>query len=334
MPKKRPNSACKPIESIMIIAGPSTRRGFTLIELLVVIAIVGILIGLLLPAVQGAREAARRTQCTNNLKQIGLATHEFYEAGRVIPTGGYAFFSTPTRGAAGQFAFPPRQGIGWPVQILSFLEQENVQDIQNYGVLRATPIDTYFCPSRRSPIALDFGNGYQLRAMIDYCAVSASIGGDPYYSPTIGPNFESVIIRGSNVDINGNSAPGGAHYSPLVIRFKDVTDGLGKSIMFSEKRMDPSTYLTGSGCDDGGYGQGWDCDAIRMSDASFPLSMDGAPLNNVVLDWTLGSAHAAGVYTVFADGAVRLISYEINQQILDDLTNRHDGKMPDMSGVW
>ena len=132
------------------------RKAFTLVELLVVIAIIGILIGLLLPAVQAAREAARRTQCTNNLKQIGLAFHNYhdtYPKGTFPPgiqCGGYFYHSDPTQKTN------HGTGWGWGTFILRFIEQESLSDNLQVGArwpegapetLRFTTIDSYLCPS-------------------------------------------------------------------------------------------------------------------------------------------------------------------------------------------
>jgi prepilin-type N-terminal cleavage/methylation domain-containing protein len=286
------------------------RSGFSLVELLVVIAIVGTIVGLLLPAVQAARESARRTECTNHLKQIGLATLEFYDAGRVMPTGGYYFNSSPTLSGSGQLAFPPKQQIGWAAQILAFLEERNVQALAS-TVMSQTPISSYFCPSRRGVTVLDFGYGPQ--AMIDYCAVTATVAGSCY---PLSPH--STIAR-----------------YPDVVRMKDITDGTTRSITISEKRLDPTKYTTGAWYDDNGYATGWDNDTVRMTDAPYVLGIDMPfPSSDWNYGWALGSAHASGVYSVFADGAVHLIAYEIDQQIIDSLTNRHDGLVLQLNGVY
>ncbi len=118
------------------------RPAFTLVELLVVIAIIGVLVAMLLPAVQAAREAARRTQCQNNLRQIGLAIQNHHDTLKVFPSGGtipwagsgYAGTPLPTRDAT----------MSWPFQILPFIEQTNVQSLKTAFDLESSPIMGYF----------------------------------------------------------------------------------------------------------------------------------------------------------------------------------------------
>ncbi len=132
-------------------------RAFTLVELLVVIAIIGILVALLLPAIQSAREAARRTECKNNLKQISLGALNFVDTRGTFPSGGTQInvrienFLTDGGTALG----PEEQGLSWAFQILPYLEQANVAAITDSATLYSSVISFYFCPSRRAPFLSD-----------------------------------------------------------------------------------------------------------------------------------------------------------------------------------
>ena len=124
---------------------PSARRGLTLIELLIIVALVGLLIALLLPAVQMAREAARRTQCGNNLRQIGMAVHEHHNVRRMLPSG---WMVTDAQ---------QQPGWGWAAQLVWYLEEQNVLgspavlvqpiDAPQFETVRITPLAVYACPS-------------------------------------------------------------------------------------------------------------------------------------------------------------------------------------------
>ena len=137
------------------------RRGFTLVELLVVIAIIGILVALLLPAVQAAREAARRTQCTNHIKQMMLAMHNFQSAKKAFPSGGIAPFAAienyltdslnipKPANPKGAPLGPAQQGMSWAYQILPYLEETSVYDLKTTDALQGITISAYHCPSKR-----------------------------------------------------------------------------------------------------------------------------------------------------------------------------------------
>lgn len=140
--------------------------GFTLVELLVVIAIIGILVALLLPAVQAAREAARRTQCKNQLRQVALAMQNHIDTYKVFPTGGtepnprlqdYVQGGTDNPGAP---YGPNQQGLGWAYQILPFLEESSVKAIKNQADIQRSPIPAYNCPSRRGATLNPGGSAY------------------------------------------------------------------------------------------------------------------------------------------------------------------------------
>ncbi|WP_428306810.1 DUF1559 domain-containing protein [Lacipirellula sp.] len=155
------------------------RLGFTLVELLVVIAIIGVLVALLLPAVQAAREAARRSQCVNNLKQVMLSMHNHESAKRAFPSGGIGpwprieDFLTDSKpgvenvGTSGTPLGPDRQGLSWAFQILPYLEAQAIQNIKTTAQLEQSDVAMYHCPSRRPPTR-SLGAGPYL---MDYAAV-------------------------------------------------------------------------------------------------------------------------------------------------------------------
>ncbi len=166
-------------------------RGFTLVELLVVIAIIGILVALLLPAVQAAREAARRTQCSNQMRQMCLALQNHVNSIGTFPTGGIDPWPSIEDYSSTSMPFSaPKQGLSWAFQILPYLEENAVHGLVSNAQLPQTKVDLYFCPSRRGPTqnpnvtATDSaGNPLGGRWLMDYAALVAApvrsdIGGD------------------------------------------------------------------------------------------------------------------------------------------------------------
>jgi prepilin-type N-terminal cleavage/methylation domain-containing protein/prepilin-type processing-associated H-X9-DG protein len=153
------------------------RSAFTLVELLVVIAIIGILVALLLPAIQAARESARRTECRNNLKNIGVAMHNFNDTYKQFPTGGtFPGARIESYVTDGRANGPARQGIGWMYQILPFLEEGTIKDIATQADLAKNPIPLYTCASRR-PLTItkntNYGDGIEV-SLVDYAAATAA----------------------------------------------------------------------------------------------------------------------------------------------------------------
>src|SRR5438477_6335134 len=153
------------------------RSAFTLIELLVVIAIIAILIGLLIPAVQKVREAAARTQCLNNLRQIGLGFHNHHDQMQFFPSGGWDWFTPPTYNLGNQPLTGAQQKAGWGFQILPYLEGDNAYRAGPIVAI-ASPNKTFFCPSRRAPQTVTYPDEYTpaltggpvTHALCDYAA--------------------------------------------------------------------------------------------------------------------------------------------------------------------
>jgi prepilin-type N-terminal cleavage/methylation domain-containing protein len=180
---------------------PPGRRqtGFTLVELLVVIAIIGVLVALLLPAIQAAREAARRTQCKNHIKQIMLSMHNHESAQRVFPTGGcvpWPNLANYLTGPGGSPFGPDRQGMGWPYQVLPYLEGAAIMGIKTMAQLEDVSVPFFSCPSKRPPTrsvdVSERGTG-KYPYLIDYAAAvpfrsraqtsTALVGANPTYLP-------------------------------------------------------------------------------------------------------------------------------------------------------
>jgi prepilin-type N-terminal cleavage/methylation domain-containing protein/prepilin-type processing-associated H-X9-DG protein len=183
------------------------KRGFTLVELLVVIAIIGILVALLLPAIQAAREAARRTQCRNNLKNIGLAIHNFHDTYNFFPMGGtepeakITFYLRDSGTATeanrkGPPNGPKEQGLGWMYQILPYLEEGAIKGIIRNDDLAQQIIALYNCPSRRNLARLP-DSGFSL---IDYAGATA------------GPSRAEIERKGGNFDTYIQGMPTSTNY--------------------------------------------------------------------------------------------------------------------------
>lgn len=305
------------------------RSAFTIVELLVVIAIIGIIVALLLPAVQQAREAARRMSCQNNLKQVGLAIHMFHDRYKALPPSrSYDHYTT------------------WAFLILPYLEQENLFEgwdpqLKYYyqpDVARLTPIENYMCPSRRSgqhlsSIGDDIYSPYETSPHIpgvlgDYAA-SAGYGPSGVWNWT---NSNGAFILGSGVTDPPtvpawDFAPPGARLVKWTSRtaFKSLLDGTSNTILVGEKHVRPSRF--GISPEDGAmYNGDHPGNFSRCGGPGYPLARFPTDTyrNN------FGSSHLGVCNFVLGDGSTRSISIQITTDILGRLTNRADGQpIPD-----
>jgi prepilin-type N-terminal cleavage/methylation domain-containing protein/prepilin-type processing-associated H-X9-DG protein len=324
-------------------------NAFTLVELLVVITIIGILIALLLPAVQTAREAARRLQCTNNLKQVALAclTHESSQGH--YPTGGWNGYwvGDPNRG------FGVKQPGGWVYNILPFMEQQSLHDLamgktgtdltNTLATMVQTAVPGLNCPSRRESVAYVNTYAYATRnagapatcARTDY-AVNL---GDPGRSELSGdeaakpPSF-------TDGDNTGYSWPDtsdftGISYQRSLTRVADITDGTSNTYLVGEKCMDPDHYRDGmTGGDDWSMYTAFQNDIGRSTYYNADTKVAWIPLQDTPgahCNDQFGSAHSSGINMSFCDGSVRSISYDIDAETHRCLGNRKDGKTIDGS---
>ncbi len=308
----------------MIYYRPASRRpqgAFTLIELLVVIAIIGILLGLLLPAVQKVREAAGRISCANNLKQFGLAVHNYH--------GVYQSLPPASLGGDGE--------ASWAVVLLPFIEQDNLYRQWNLNLrytyyrepasVVGSQVKIYYCPSRRGPPLLSVTGdarppwgGYP-GALGDYAANggnSTAIWDDPrqgdgvllYADTTFGPNDTVASWRSMTA-------------------FKDVTDGLSNTLLIGEKHVLINSFGQEAAGDNSIYNGDDIRTIVRVAGRQLPGPIDrplaASPTDSYRPDERFGSYHPGVCQFVLCDGSVRLIANAVDLDTLTRLAVRNDG---------
>ncbi len=290
------------------------RSGFTLVELLVVIAIIGILVALLLPAVQAAREAARRTQCVNHLKQMGVAAHNHHDTLLIFPTAGQHWNWHVTQNAqSGSPDIGQNQMVGWGYQILNYMEQGDVwrggakgteQERSIYAISAVIP--TYFCPSRRAPKALPLHGDWYRRPY--------NTGQTFAHGPT---DYAASNLSNNGVIVRCNTARTGE-----TVAFRQILDGSSNTLLFGEKRLNVKNIGRYQGDDNEGYSSGWDHDTMRHAQGNRPPLKDRLAGNG---QQRFGASHPGTFNIVLADGSVRGITYDINTTIWARLGDRKDG---------
>ncbi|MDZ7620345.1 MAG: DUF1559 domain-containing protein [Patescibacteria group bacterium] len=319
-----------------------TLHGFTLVELLVVIAIIGILISLLLPAVQAAREAARRMQCANHLKQIGLAMHNFQDTHGRLPTGARDGDHRVPHDLTACCNSMTRHGWTWMYWILPYIEQGTVFDLASDShdstklgggqnakedEVAHRGIMTFYCPTRRTPLA--YSTGYRA----DYAGNAGERGPDKIRDASSrGDKGVIMITDGSKVQ-----------------QIERIRDGSSNTIMVGEKALHAEEHGADGGDNERWSNSGWDEDHVRFggglssSGVSYgipPISDKDAP-HRVNGKWTtivdlggqswgqwhpfFGSSHPGGANFCMADGAVRTISYSIDAEVFRRTSLANDG---------
>ena len=294
------------------------RRAFTLIELLVVIAIIGILIALLLPAVQKIRAAAARLQCQNNLKQIGLALQNYHDRNNGFPPGYFDTSPWPNDDAG--------PGWGWAAFILDDLEQGNLRRQINFTqpvggnlpanvVARVTYLSIFACPAdkRLETFLLTDGGGHSWQlAQGSYVACNGNDGVDDNSTP----EHKGAFIRGTRG-----------------FRIADFTDGLSTTFFVGE-RSTTMSLSTWAGVIPGGQVPSVRSPGDYSGPSALVLGHCGPHLPNdaIVTDAdAMSSGHTGGVNFLFGDGSVHIIGNTINQTVYDALATRAGNEVVDGS---
>lgn len=335
-------NVCRPSYRRSFCSPP--RLGFTLVELLVVITIIGILVALLLPAVQSAREAARQTQCANNLKQLALACLQHHEAHGHLPSDGwgYKWIGDPDRG------FGRNQPGGWFFSLLPFIEQEGLWSMgldksgeaktEAFRTLLTTPLSLCFCPTRRRPGLYPQRPSWTYRHPDDPGYITPVAKCDYAMNRgTVNKPNSFHAGPGSAADFAGHNFPDitictGLAWWVSEFRISHIHDGTSSTILVGEKAFDLNRAGEWQAGDPQNMYIGHDPDNARLAGPGYPLMRDDRRLGASVFHG-FGSPHVVGCLFAFCDGSVRPIEWSVDLDVYGHLANRSDGEAIDASDL-
>ncbi|EAQ77614.1 DUF1559 domain-containing protein [Blastopirellula marina] len=304
-------------------SGGRRRSAFTLVELLVVIAIIGVLIALLLPAVQQAREAARRIQCANNLKQLGLAMHNYHDTFQSFPYGQF------NNQQLDDVTEQPNRAT-WFVATLPFVEQSAIYDAIK-GSMGTTPANEWDETSRKTVLSA---------FVCPSDPHGGKVGTDGFQGNYLGnAGVEALSQEEAAISATDNTGMNGLFFVKSHIHFKDITDGTSNTLMFGEIRQSPQ-----ENCTIGNYWNGWGMETMfcavfsKINTSSMDFVPFGAGANNpwrptqempasAFTAYHLRSAHVGGVMATRADASVSFLPNTLSGQVYKDLLNRGDGSV-------
>jgi prepilin-type N-terminal cleavage/methylation domain-containing protein len=310
------------------------KQAFTLVELLVVIAIIGILVGLLLPAVQAAREAARRMSCSNNMKQVGLAMHNYEAAHKKLPYGW------------------SNHGALWSSLILPYMEQSNLYHTLTFAesfnwdapgsnlVACETVLPAFRCPSLPLPEHMNY-NGIPSRVPISYRVVGGSIVSSDDKSTRVGVPGLAATSTGSFED----KYLDGTFYACSYTRFADVTDGLTNTIFVGESHTDPEFVKDGQGMDfwaigspqvdpcncNGGTGGTEASEAAGSMIVQINAQLRTPAVSGELMEVAFGSYHTGGAMFLLGDGSVQFLSDSMDLNAYRSIGSRNGGEPSQIS---
>ena len=318
----------------------SRSQAFTLVELLVVIAIIGILVGLLLPAVQSAREAARRLQCANNLRNLSLGSLQHLQSNNFLPSGGWGWgwSGDPNRG------FGKTQPGGWGYSVLPYIEQQALHDMgmgqtdavrrQQGALMCAVPLKLFNCPTRRPTKVRPYVHGTPYvnidrppgAGRGDYAANAGdgSVGNGT--TDTYGPgDVASAETFTQCIDTTGVLAVR-SQYARAAMK-----DGMSYTLLIGERYINPDHFDTGTADnDDQNLYLGFDRDVACYANGTVSFNpLQDRPGVTASMVW--GSAHSGSFQVSMCDGSVRGLQYSMDRETLRRLANRKDGLVLDES---